>query len=210
MYDVKRQVYKNMGVKPGYSPIADSREHLMQYEPRSYDELPARSMQDSFTSAIIPLSKDSCLQDKYVTFMGSVRHGRLMEDMDLFACWIIHQHLNLPAHPKDVPYPYTFVTILVDKMDFSSYLPKYNGDIRLSGHVSWVGKSSIEVVVWLEQHDNGLWHKLTRALLLFASRNSTNSKALIINKLIPANADEEKILGGGEGIYYEPCSSGIN
>lgn len=42
-------------------------------------------MQDSFTSAIIPLSCDKALQDKYVTFLGHVRLGRLMEDMDLFA-----------------------------------------------------------------------------------------------------------------------------
>lgn len=42
-------------------------------------------MQDSFTCAIIPLSSDNTLQDKYVTFLGHVRLGRLMEDMDLFA-----------------------------------------------------------------------------------------------------------------------------
>lgn len=42
-------------------------------------------MQDSFTSAIIPLSTDKALQDKYVTFLGHIRLGRLMEDMDLFA-----------------------------------------------------------------------------------------------------------------------------
>lgn len=42
-------------------------------------------MQDSFTSAIIPLGTDTAMQDKYVTFLGNVRLGRLMEDMDLFA-----------------------------------------------------------------------------------------------------------------------------
>lgn len=199
MHDVKMHVYNGLGIKQGYSPLVESREHLMKYEPKSYDELPDRSMQDSFTSAIIPLSKDAVLQDRYVTFMGSVRHGRLMEDMDLFACWIIHRHLKMPNLPKDVPLPYTFVTILVDKMDFTDYLPKYNGDIRLSGHVSWIGKSSIEVVVWLEQEDKGLWHKITRALFLFASRNSTNTKAQIINRLVPADENEKKILVGGEG-----------
>lgn len=198
MHDVKKQVYKNLGLKHGYSPIVESREHLMKYEPKSYDDLPSRSMQDSFTSATIPLGHDTILQDRYVNFMGNVRHGRLMEDMDLFACWIIHKHLHMPNHPEDVPLPYTFVTILVDKMDFTNYIPKYNGDIRLSGHVSWVGKSSIEVVVWLEQQHLGGWHKLTRALFLFASRNSTNTKAQIINKLEPANEKEKNIMDGGE------------
>lgn len=199
MADVKQKIYKSLGLKQGYSPLVDSREHLMKFEPKSLDELPDRSMQDSFTSAIIPLSQDSILQDKYVTFMGSVRHGRLMEDMDLFACWVIHKHLHMPNHPADVACPYTFVTIMVDKMDLTSYLPKYNGDIRLSGHVSWVGTTSMEVVVWLEQFDNGLWHKLTRALFLFASRNSTNTKAQIINRLVPADENEKRIFDGGVG-----------
>lgn len=198
-------MYKKLGIKQGYSPLVESREYLMKYEPKSLDELPDRSMQDSFTSAIIPLSQDAILQDKYVTFLGSVRHGRLMEDMDLFAVWVVHQHVKMPNHPDDIALPYTFVTILVDKMDFTNYLPKYNGDIRLSGHVSWVGKSSLEVVVWLEQFENGLWHKLTRALFLIAARNSTNSKALMVNRLIPADDTEQKILEGGEckySLYY--------
>lgn len=74
-----------MGVEPGFKPLLQSREHLSKFTPKSQAELPTRSMQDSFTSAIIPLSTDTTLQDKYVTFLGHVRLGRLMEDMDLFA-----------------------------------------------------------------------------------------------------------------------------
>ena len=43
------------------------------------------SVQDSFASAIIPLKDDVSLQEKYVTFKGYVRLGRLLEDMDIFA-----------------------------------------------------------------------------------------------------------------------------
>lgn len=82
---VKQQIVKKLGIQSTYSPLLASREHLLQYEPTSIDRLPPRSMQDSFTSAIIPLAKDPRLQDKYVTFLGRVRLGRLMEDMDLFA-----------------------------------------------------------------------------------------------------------------------------
>lgn len=155
-------------------------------------------MQDSFTSAIIPLSTDSELQDKYVTFLGHVRLGRLMEDMDLFAVWVVHKHLHLPTLPNDTPLPYTFVTCLVDKIDFTDLKPKHDADIRLSGHVSWVGSSSIEVVVWLEQKVYGKWMKLTRALFLMAARNATNTKALVVNPLIPGNDEEKRIFEGGE------------
>lgn len=79
------KIIEKMGIQVGYSPLLSTREHLLKYEPLSQTELPARSMADSFTSAIIPLSADIVLQDKYVTFLGHVRLGRLMEDMDLFA-----------------------------------------------------------------------------------------------------------------------------
>lgn len=69
----------------GYSPFQPSRQHLLKLLPVSQDELPPRSMQDSFSSAILPLSTDLALQEKYVTFLGNVRLGRLMEDMDIFA-----------------------------------------------------------------------------------------------------------------------------
>lgn len=75
---------KRLGLEPGYNPLPKSREHLLKYQPKLQD-LQARAMQDSFTSAIIPLSTDRTLQDKYVTFLGNVRLGRLLEDMDMFA-----------------------------------------------------------------------------------------------------------------------------
>lgn len=74
-----------MGLEKGYSPLLPSRTHLSQYLPTKQEDLPIRTMQDSFSSTIIPLSSDLDLQEKYVTFLGHVRLGRLMEDMDLFA-----------------------------------------------------------------------------------------------------------------------------
>lgn len=82
---VKLEITKKLAIQPTYSPLTKSREYLLEHAPKSLDELPPRSMQDSFTSAIIPLSTDYDIRDKYVTFMGSVRLGRLMEDMDMFA-----------------------------------------------------------------------------------------------------------------------------
>ncbi|KAJ8911734.1 hypothetical protein NQ315_003634, partial [Exocentrus adspersus] len=71
-------------------------------------------------------------------------------------------------------------------------------DIKISGHVSWVGKSSLEVVVWLEQMANDVWNKITRALFVLAARNSTNTGPAIINAIEPADDRERAILSGGE------------
>lgn len=70
---------KKLGIQEQWSVLHQSREYLLQYEPKSITDLPARSMQESFTSALIPLSTEPNIRDKYVTFLGSVRLGRLME-----------------------------------------------------------------------------------------------------------------------------------
>lgn len=66
---------------------------------------------------------------------------------------------------------------------------------------SKVGRSSVEVVVWLEQKMQGKWRKLTRALFLMACRNATNTSAAVVNPLIPANDEEKRIHMGGESGY---------
>lgn len=71
-------------------------------------------------------------------------------------------------------------------------------DIRLSGHVSWVGKSSVEVVVWLEQMQHGQLHKITRAIFLMAARDATHTKAAYINSIKTTDEEETKIFAGGQ------------
>ena len=53
-------------------------------------------------------------------------------------------------------------------------------------------------MVWLEQKYQNEWQKLTRALFLMAARNATNTGPAIVNQLVPANEEEEKIFKGGE------------
>lgn len=188
-----------LGLVKGYMPIPKSREHLLKYQPVQQD-LPTRSMKDSLTTAIIPLSSNKALQDRYVTVLGHLRIGRLLEDMDAFAVWICHQHLMIPNLPEGVPLPYTFVTILVDKITMEKKVHTSGPtDVRLSGHVTWVGRSSIEVNVWAEQEgskDN--WETITTAVFLMAARNATNNGHAPINALEPINEQEREILASAE------------
>nr|XP_023028945.1 acyl-coenzyme A thioesterase 9, mitochondrial-like [Leptinotarsa decemlineata] len=157
---LKLNMAKDMGVDSGYHPIPKDRSHLLKFLPKTQEELPKRSMEDSYLAGIIPLSSDKVLQDKYVTFLGHVRIGRLLEDMDIFAVMVAHKHIVNPKQPPNEVSPYTLVTALVDKIDFTDFTPKPQEDIKISGHVSWVGKSSLEVVVWLEQRMHGAWHRV--------------------------------------------------
>lgn len=61
-----------------------------------------------------------------------------------------------------------------------------------------MGKTSIEVVVWLEQKLLGQWQKLTRAVFLMAARSATNHEAAIVNPLAPGTEEEKTIFAGGE------------
>lgn len=187
-----------MGFGGGYSPMPSSRAHLVQYLPKSQNDLPSRSMRDSYLVALIPLSTNTRLQDKYTTFLGSVRVGRLLEDMDIFAVMVAQKHILNPDLPSGIPSPQTLVTACVDRIDFSDFVPKPHEDIKMSGHVSWVGRSSMEVVVWLEQSRYGTWHRITRALFLIAARDPTNARAAVVNPIEPADEREKKILAGGE------------
>nr|CAI5819129.1 unnamed protein product [Callosobruchus analis] len=221
MSELKLNIARKMlGSDIVYQPIPQDRSHLLKYLPKSQDELPPRSMEDSFLVGIIPLSKDKILQDKYVTFLGHVRIGRLLEDMDIFAgksvflykkdikyradvqhrhaVMVCYKHIVNPKVPENEAFPYSLVTVLVDRIDFTDYVPKSNEDIKISGHVSWVGKTSMEVVVWLEQKMSGVWQRVTRALFLLAARDVNNVGAGIVNSIVPANEREKQILAGGE------------
>lgn len=194
--EMREKLHKIMGVQKGYTPLKVDRTHLLEMLPSSQTDMPVRTMNDSFDHALIPLSTDLDMREKYSTIHGYVRLGRLMEDMDIFAVWLAFKHIDNPKQ-KDVLTPYNIVTVLVDQIDFTSVIPSPDADIRLSGHVSWVGKSTMEVAVWLEQFQHGAWRKLTRAIFLMAARNSTNTHSACINALTATNEEEKKILDGG-------------
>ncbi|KAM7360137.1 acyl-coenzyme A thioesterase 9, mitochondrial-like [Cochliomyia hominivorax] len=197
MKEVNLKIMQRLGLQTGFIREAEKRNHLLKYTPKQ-DELPGRSMQDSYMQAQIPLSTCEDMQVFYVSAVGTVRLGRLMEQLDMFCVWICQQHVFLPNLPKHEHLPYTFVTILVDKLVFSKLLPEYNQDIRLTGHVSWVGRTSLEITVWLEQKHEDDFRLITQAVFLMAARNATNEQAAPVNPLIPYNDQEREIFNLGE------------
>ncbi|CAG9771220.1 unnamed protein product [Ceutorhynchus assimilis] len=195
---LKKSLAYEMGVDHPYKPFLHKREDLQKYLPKTQEELPKRTMQDSIVEAIIPLSQDLGLQEKYTTFLGSVRTGRLVEDMDIFTVIVARKHIHNPKLPKDVNFPQTLVTVLVDRIEFSEYMPKPNKDIKISGHVTWVSKSTIEVVVWLDQFEDNHWQRITRALFMLAARDPSNTYSTPVNAIEPANEEEKQILIRGD------------
>ncbi|KAI9579372.1 hypothetical protein GQX74_004844 [Glossina fuscipes] len=101
---VQPGVTKRLGLEIGYPPMPRIHEHLLKGEPKMTD-MPPLSMQDFFTSVIIPLRADKSIQESNIAFLGRVRLGRLMEDRNMLAVWVYHQHVNIVSLPADVHLP---------------------------------------------------------------------------------------------------------
>jgi len=170
------------------------RQELLKYVPNSQDDLPNRRMLDSYDSAIIPLGSDKLVRDRYMSHIGGVRIGRLLEDMDIFAVHLVFKHTLLPDLPPNATFsPFSIVTALVDRIFVHGKLVQ-DQDIKLSGHVTWVGRSSAESTLILEQkRNNGVWERVTEASFVLVARDPTNTKGAVLNRLV-AETEEEKIL----------------
>ncbi|KAH8384172.1 hypothetical protein KR009_012385 [Drosophila setifemur] len=193
MVEVIQTIREESGVDIGYHTVPKSRDHLLQYQPK-HEDLEPRTMRDSHTSAFLPLSTSEEIREHYVNHLGRVRLGRIMEELDMFAVWVCHRHLKLPNHPAGTPLPYTFVTLLVDKVEFQNLERlMVNKDIQLSGHMSWTGRSSMEIIIYVQQLAHGEYIQVTKAIFVMVARNATNTGAAPINPLQPSGETEKLI-----------------
>merc|ERR1719300_1707115 len=173
------------------------REELLKILPKCQDELPPRRMLDSYDSAIIPIASDPSLRDHYITYDGGVRIGRLLEDMDIFAVHLVFKHVLNPLQKGSPGSPLSIVTGLVDEIDFAGIL-RSDCDIRMSGHVTWVGRSSAESTLSLEQFVEGEWVKFTDALFVLVARDPLNRGAAFLNPLEVVTEEEKELFQKGE------------
>ncbi|CAG0887801.1 unnamed protein product [Darwinula stevensoni] len=168
--------------------------------PGTQAELPERRMQDSFCEVVLPLGSNKDLHPRYLTKAGGVRIGRLLEDMDVFAAWVTLHHLLNPKEDESQPLPYTIVTALVDEISFIKGKVSPDKDLRLSGHVSWVGKSSVEVSLALHQWgpEGQPWNLITHALFVMVLRDAIRDRGVPANPLKLGSESEILLYKRGE------------
>lgn len=80
---VSKKINELIGLEIGFNTIPKCRANLLKFQPKAQD-LPSRSMKDSFTTAVIPLSSAST-QEHYINHLGRLRIGRITEELDMFA-----------------------------------------------------------------------------------------------------------------------------
>eukprot|EP00092_Neocalanus_flemingeri_P035179 GFUD01038283.1.p1 GENE.GFUD01038283.1~~GFUD01038283.1.p1 ORF type:complete len:511 (+),score=112.98 GFUD01038283.1:56-1588(+) len=178
---------QNNGVK------GQCREFLSALLPPSQESLPPRTMEDSFIQALIPIGSNPDVRLQYTSHIGGARLGRLVQDMDNFAAVVVYKYIDNPLQGPEGPSAHAVVTARMDHLHIREDI-KNDADIKLVGHVTWVGSSSAEVGVGMEQMEEGVWKKVCEAKFVMVARDAaTGTKSAPINPLV-VKSEDEKIL----------------
>ncbi|KAM9319348.1 acyl-coenzyme A thioesterase 9, mitochondrial [Gastrophryne carolinensis] len=158
------------------------------------EDLPPRRMKDSYIEVILPLGSQPELREKYLNVYNSVRFGRILEDLDSLGVLICYTHTKSESQTS----PLSIVTALVDKIDLRRQTIAPDCDIKLTGHVSWVGKTSMEVKMHMLQLHDGVYSSVLDATFVMVARDPANKRPAFVNPIIPDGKEEENLLKQGE------------
>lgn len=186
---------------------------LTSFLKKDQNELQKHSMKESYAEAIIPLGDKPELRNRYSNFQHAVRFGRLLEDLDTMAVHIAYLHnksqcVNINGHLVS---PIVIVTALVDRIEVNSKLKiEANKNIKLSGFTSWVGRTSCEATMKVEQQINeNEWQPVLEAKFLMAARDTNNKGSALMNPLDVVTEQDKQIFELGESNFFKTFSSTI-
>uniref|UniRef100_A0A1I7UGI8 HotDog ACOT-type domain-containing protein n=1 Tax=Caenorhabditis tropicalis TaxID=1561998 RepID=A0A1I7UGI8_9PELO len=107
--------------------VSSTFRHVAQCQPSSFTEedkktkvLEPRTISHSYRKFVIPLSTDAEKQNEYLSASGSVRLGKILEDLDHMAVHVAYVH-NSENGTLDEPMtlPRTIVTASVKRIDLN-------------------------------------------------------------------------------------------
>uniref|UniRef100_A0A6I8MXN3 Acyl-CoA thioesterase 9 n=1 Tax=Ornithorhynchus anatinus TaxID=9258 RepID=A0A6I8MXN3_ORNAN len=158
-------------------------------------DLPPRRMKDSFIEVLLPLGSQPELREKYLNFHNTVRFGRILEDLDSLGVLVCYTHTKVRSAQMS---PLSIVTALVDKIDLCKKTISPDDDIKFTGFISWVGKTSMEVKMNMLQMHGDVYSPVLDATFVMVARDSENKGPAFVNPLIPESPEEEDFLKQGE------------
>ncbi|KAM9628278.1 acyl-coenzyme A thioesterase 9, mitochondrial isoform 1-T1 [Morphnus guianensis] len=159
------------------------------------EDLPPRRMKDSYLEVILPLGSQPEIREKYLNVHNSVRFGRILEDLDSLGVLICYTHTKQETQPRS---PLSIVTALVDKINLCKKIIYPDCDIKFTGNVSWVGRTSMEVKMHMLQLHGGDYSPVLDATFVMVARDPENKRPAFVNPLIPESPEEEEIFKQGE------------
>lgn len=181
-------------------------------------------MHESYAEALIPLGDMPELRNRYANFQKTVRFGRLLEDLDTMAgllfyiyfalenilsiifnsffqvhiSYLHNRSQNVIIKNQEIS-PIVIVTALVDRIEVRDMKIDMNKNIKLSGFTSWVGKSSSEITMKLEQElAPNVWNQVLEAKFLVCARDTNNIGSALMNPIEIVTDEEKAIFELGE------------
>ncbi|XP_032082185.1 acyl-coenzyme A thioesterase 9, mitochondrial isoform X3 [Thamnophis elegans] len=158
-------------------------------------DLSPRKMKDSYIEVILPLGSQPEIREKYLNMQNTVRFGRILEDLDSLAVLICYTHTK---NEDTLRSPLSIVTALVDKIGLWKQHIHPDCDIKFTGNVSWVGKTSMEVKIHMLQLLDAIYCPVLDATFVMVARDPENKRPAFVNPLIAETPEEEKIFKEGE------------
>lgn len=156
--------------------------------------LTPKSPEDSATSVTYEFSnpEKQWLVDKYRNPYGLVRPGRLFEDLDALAGTIAFKHCSSDNPRAEELH---IVTASVDRIKYM-HRPNLTDDLTLSGRVTWVGRSSMEI----QMRAQASWSEkpFMESQFTFVARDKKTGRAAQINPLVVSGAEQEALFELGE------------
>ncbi|XP_042561687.1 acyl-CoA thioesterase 9, tandem duplicate 1 isoform X2 [Clupea harengus] len=198
MNDVRNRLREIVGASTNWSDHQQAmteRASLSSQLAKGQDEMPVRTAKDSYTEVHLPLGSDPTIREKYLNFHNSVRFGRILEDLDSLAVLICYSHTWNKELKRS---PLSIVTALVDKIDMRKNIIYPDCDIKFTGNVTWVGKTSIEAKMHMSQYHNGAYSPVLDATFVMVARDPENKRAAFVNPLKATGPKEEEDFQNGE------------
>ncbi|KAN0042282.1 hypothetical protein ACTFIV_004842 [Dictyostelium citrinum] len=148
---------------------------------------------DSYTEVDLFFSSDMALREIYLSPYGHLRIGRLLEDLDALAGTVSFKH----AENDEDTFKKTIVTASVDRISLLQPLMP-DRDIKMEGVVTYVGKSSMEVMIKLSSKNNETLQHEPVLVAYFTMVARENGKASPVNHLRTTSDYERKLFENGE------------
>ncbi|KAJ1653091.1 hypothetical protein IWQ61_006715 [Dispira simplex] len=152
-----------------------------------------KRMGDSYCEFVLPFRDHPELLDNYINVHGTIRVGRILEELDKLAGAVAYRHC---ADSNNCTPPLTIVTASVDRIELRGDIGS-DKNYKFSGKVCQVGTSSMEIYLKMESlKDNS--HTQAQDVILVAhftmvARDRETQKAVKVNPLFMQTPCERKI-----------------
>eukprot|EP00928_Gymnodinium_smaydae_P048344 TRINITY_DN32306_c0_g1_i1.p1 TRINITY_DN32306_c0_g1~~TRINITY_DN32306_c0_g1_i1.p1 ORF type:complete len:507 (+),score=99.87 TRINITY_DN32306_c0_g1_i1:102-1523(+) len=166
-------------------------------KPTSSREIVERTPEESENFIEYKFAEDEELGEQYRNAWGHIRFGRLLEDLDALAGTIAYQHCA-SNNPEDSDLH--IVTASVDRIIYK-HRPSLDHNIILTGAVTWVGRSSMEIRMKAMRIVDGIPDEdepFLESFFTFVGRDPATGRAAQINPLKLTTPEQERLFELGK------------